>query len=49
MQTSLLFLNSIIERNNILIQSELNQKKRLQVSIINDVFDRLIGALKTKN
>lgn len=48
MQTSLTFLNSLIEKNNNLSQIELKSKKQIQIQGINDIIERLISSLKIK-
>lgn len=48
MQTSLSYLTTIIERNNNFVTTELQNKKRELTQNINDVIERLIGALKIK-
>jgi hypothetical protein len=48
LQTSVSFLNTVIDRNNQLVQNELIGRKRASIALINDTFDRIIATLKIK-
>lgn len=48
LQTSISFLNTVIERNNNVIQNELIGRKRASIDLLNDTFERMITCIRIK-